>query len=483
MLPAALVRSCLYPLHERLAGRPTLSVLQELRALESKPPAVLMRVQLSRLRAVLAFALEQLPFYRDRFQSAKLDPAASDLDARFRALPLLHKAEVQAAGADMVWPETPGGLRPGVTGGSSGTRLRYFADARSTAESLAARLWMQNQLGVAPGEPRAYLWGSPLENRAANRWRDRLLNEKLFNAFEMREADLDRYLQQIRRFKPRLIYGYPSALEQLAQHANRRDLKPHNFTFLRAVVGTGECSTQRSREAVERTFGCPLSGEYGAREVGLIAHSCRADRLHIITPHTYVEILSNGAPVTPGRVGEVVCTTLNKRAQPLIRYRLGDLGAFDTEPCPCGLPLPTMRIESGKVLGCLVLPDGRLCSAAAASYFVHDQPHVREFFTHQRTVNTLEVSLVVDERFGASDLQRMQRSYARVFGDEVQVTIRCVDALPKLASGKRSHVHSDVAAEAQRIALATDDEIRSQLSVDATAPTPSQADPVSTLVD
>jgi len=441
---ARLVRQVTYPLHEYLRGRPTLHELRALR--RSSAPGCRSSDSALRLRRLLVFAHRRLPYYRDLFTRCGVDPLGADPYAELRKLPVLTKNDVRAADLRAVWPDVPGGLIAATSGGTTGDTLYFYMDRRRQAQDLAARLFLQSLFGVQPGDRRLHLWGSPIESRAGRlrAWRDRLLNEKLLNAFDLSPARLDEYLSRVLRFQPRVLYGYPTALALLAQHAARH-LGPRDFSWLRLVVTTGEELTPDQRNQLRATFGTPVASEYGNREVGIIAHDCPAGQMHIVSPHVFVEVLSGGQPAAPGTCGEIVCTTLNVRAQPLIRYRVGDVGRLTGEACSCGLPWPVLKLEGGKIAGFLALPDGRLCHGAVSSYAVNGLPGIVRFRTHQRRLDWIEVSLVVNEHFQPGSCERIRQRYQKLFGPRVQVDCRIVADIPADPSGKRRHVVSDVA--------------------------------------
>jgi len=445
------VRHLTYPLHERLRGRCTLAWLRSLAQQAEGSPDVVREESARRLRALLSFASEHLPYYRDVFAERDLDPRAEDPYAELARLPLLEKSDVRAHAGRMVHDGVAGGLIPHSSGGTSGDTLHFFIDRLRAAQPPACRLFMQSQFGVRPGDRRVYLWGSPIEARAGRvrRYRDRLLNEKLLDAFELGPAKLDAHLAAIRSFRPRLIYAYPSAAARLARHAARR-YGPRDFPWLRLVVLTGEEVDPEQAAQVRTTFGCPVASEYGSREIGLIAHECPHGGLHIFSPHVHVELLADGRPVGPGQAGEVVCTTLTTRGQPFIRYRLGDLGLRVSEPCACGLPLPRMRLLGGKVTGLIALRDGRLCHGAATSHLLRDEPGIVQFRTVQHELDRFEVLLVVDSGFDPATIARVQRRYKKLFGSETRVDCRVVDRIPPDPSGKHRYVVSNVAPDCAR---------------------------------
>lgn len=59
---------------------------------------------------------------------------------------------------------------------------------------------------------------------------------------------------------------------------------------------------------------------------------------HLREDDLYFEIVDpcSGKAVADGVTGEIVFTTFNRQAMPLIRYRTGDIGAFSVDACQCG---------------------------------------------------------------------------------------------------------------------------------------------------
>ncbi len=450
-LEAAVVRRLTYPLHEWLRGRPTMREYHGMQRLAALSPQSLRLECAARLRALLAYCYENLPYWHERIDAFHVKRDAGRLDPELAKLPVQTKADIRANAGELVCPTARRRAQRCSSGGTTGDTLYFLVDQQRQAQDLGARLFMQALFGVAPGDRRVYLWGSPIETGKAwvHRLRDRLLNEMLLNAFTMSPAQIDQHLDTICHFQPRVIYGYTSAVTALAQRAAAQR-HPTDFRWLKLAVLTGEEITPEQRRAVHDAFRCPVAAEYGNREVGLIAHECPQGRLHVMSPHIHVDIVADGCNVAAGQFGEVVCTTLNTRAQPFLRYRVGDVGRLLDEVCPCGLPFPVMRVEGGKVAGFLALPDGRLCHGAVSSHALHHLEGIVTFRTHQRRLDWIEVSLVVDARFRQDSIDIIKQRYHRLFGDRVQVDCRIVDHIPPDPSGKRRHVVSDVAPQVGR---------------------------------
>ncbi|GJQ22200.1 MAG: hypothetical protein HBSIN02_25550 [Bacteroidia bacterium] len=129
---------------------------------------------------------------------------------------------------------------------------------------------------------------------------------------------------------------------------------------LKSIITTSEKLTPEMRKVMEKAYGCKIYEEYSTVENALFASECEDGRLHVSPDVSIVEILRpDGSACLPGEVGEVVTTVLSRKYQPLIRFRLGDLAAWDDEPCTCGRQMPVIREVVGRIEDVVVGPDGR----------------------------------------------------------------------------------------------------------------------------
>ena len=106
----------------------------------------------------------------------------------------------------------------------------------------------------------------------------------------------------------------------------------------RALVSGDACPEGVTRE-LERLLGARLFPHYGSREMCLGgAVTCPAhEGMHLRENHVIAEIVSpEGEALPAGEFGELVITTVDMQAMPLIRYKTGDYTRFLAEPCPCG---------------------------------------------------------------------------------------------------------------------------------------------------
>ena len=133
---------------------------------------------------------------------------------------------------------------------------------------------------------------------------------------------------------------------------------------LRSVLLSTDRVPQVVAAALEETFGCAVYNHYGMTEMGLGGGvDCRARAgYHVREADMLFEIVDpvTGRPVPEGESGEVVFTTLTRRAMPLIRYRTGDVSHFIAEACPCGSVLGRLAHIDERLVGGIDLKNGTL---------------------------------------------------------------------------------------------------------------------------
>lgn len=443
-------RNFLLPLHERLLRRPTLALLRELEESQWQSPADIRRLQERKLSALLRHAARRTPFYQRRFADAGIDPERDGaLDALAR-LPLLSKSEIRSKLVDMIWADVTGGLHPLDTGGSTGEPLRFLVCRRRQAADQAARMRTHGWFDVRFGDRELYLWGSPIEHSrtdALRAMRDRWFNHRLLNAFDMSPMRLDAYLDEIDRFRPHCLFGYPSSLTLLARHGRSRG-RPGNLESLRAVFVTGEVCYPHDRKILAEYFHCPVSDGYGARDAGFIAHECPEGGMHVNAEQVIVEIVRDGDTVPIGESGEVVVTHLDAWGMPFIRYRTGDMGRLRPGRCACGRGLPLMDIIEGRTTDFIHLPDGTTRHALAVIYPLRARGDVGSFRIRQRADYSVEVELVADKRGCGPDGAAIESEVRRAVGGNLPVKVHVVERFESSASGKFEYVRSEIARPA-----------------------------------
>ena len=445
-----LVADLIFPLQERLKGHDTVAVRRGLEASQWWSPERVAALQVERLRRLLGEAA-QVPYWQALFRERGFDPAAVRSVADLQALPLLDKATIRAQGDAMKHPQAQG-LARFNTGGSSGEPLIFYIGKERVSHDVAAKWRATRWWGVDIGDPEIVVWGSPIELGSQDRvraLRDGLMRTRLLPAFEMSDAKLDGFVREIQTMRPRMLFGYPSALSHIARHAAQRGQRLDNLGIQVAFV-TSERLYDEQRTTISSVFGCPVANGYGGRDAGFIAHECPQGGMHLTAEDIIVELIGrDGRPVPTGQPGEIVVTHLATRDYPFIRYRTGDVAVLDDRRCACGRGLPMLREIQGRTTDFVVAADGTVMHGLALIYILRDLPGVQGFKIVQHSLDRTEVQVVPGPGFDAAQrVPQIVQGMQRRLGAQVQVQVQQVAAIAPEKSGKFRYVVSHVDAVA-----------------------------------
>lgn len=446
-LYTALASRVLFPLQERLKKHTSPALLRAMEDSQWWRADRLEALRVARLRALLEHVGTHVPYYRDLFARLGFDPRAVTSTNDLRALPLLDKAVIRANTEGMK-SDRAVGLARFNTGGSSGEPLIFFIGVERVSHDVAAKWRATRWWGVDIGDPEIVVWGSPVELGAQDRVRairDRILRTELLPAFEMSDEKLDRFVARIREKRPRMLFGYPSSISMIAQHARKRGIRMDDLGIRVAFV-TSERLYDHQRETISTIFGCGVANGYGGRDAGFLAHQCPEGGMHITAEDVIIEIVDGeGRPLPAGESGEIVVTHLATRDFPFIRYRTGDVGVLDDRTCACGRGLPLLREVQGRSTDFVVAADGTVMHGLALIYVLRDLPAVRAFKIVQHSRQQVEVLVVGGDGFSGDTEASIRAGIGRRMGEGVEIVVRRVDEIPAEKSGKHRYVVSHVA--------------------------------------
>ena len=182
-----------------------------------------------------------------------------------------------------------------------------------------------------------------------------LKKRKLFSVF----TPLPELVEQLNQFQPAIMTSFPTTLTILAKEQLAARLNIHPVL----VVSSAETLFPEARLEIESAWGVTVWNYFGMTETGHIGRQCRRGQIHMDADWFILEgVDENDQPVPPGESSRaILVTNLANRIQPFIRYKVGDSLVMVPDPCPCGSPLPVIRIE-GRTDEILDVPaeDGRV---------------------------------------------------------------------------------------------------------------------------
>jgi phenylacetate-CoA ligase len=444
MMYAQICSRVLFPIHETLKGHSSVKLRRSLEQSQWLSPERIRSLQCGRLREFLQTISIHVPYYRDLFKRIGLDANEEAGLETLERIPLLTKQLIREH-TQRLRAENAGRLKRLNTGGSTGEPLIFFVGNERVSHDVAAKWRATRWWGVDIGDREIVVWGSPIELGAQDRLRalrDGMFRSNLIPAFDMSSDNLDSYVARIRDLRPRMLFGYPSSLAMIAAHARERGKRMDDLGVEVAFV-TSERLYEDQREIISSVFNCRVANGYGGRDAGFIAHECPAGRMHVSAEDIVVEILDeSGTPVAEGTSGEIVVTHLCTTDYPFVRYRTGDIGALDREPCPCGRGLPVLREIQGRTTDFVVAQDGTVMHGLALIYPIRELVGIERFQIVQHDRNRSEVLIVPGIGYGEAQAEQIRREFRKRLGQMVSVDVNLVDSIPREASGKYRYVKS-----------------------------------------
>ena len=150
-----------------------------------------------------------------------------------------------------------------------------------------------------------------------------------------------RQIKFITDFGTTAIHAIPSYVTRLKEVMDQQGVDPQRDTKLKTLVIGAEPHSEEQRKRIEKMMGVKAYNSFGMSEMcgPGVAFECKEQNgLHIWEDYYIVEIVDPETlePVPEGEIGEMVLTTLNREAMPLLRYRTRDLTRILGHDCPCG---------------------------------------------------------------------------------------------------------------------------------------------------
>lgn len=436
----------LFRAHEVAKGHGTFRFLNEMRKADRSSYDELQALQRDKLRDLVGYAYAHVPYIKQQMDRRGVRPEQIGGPEDLRFLPLMRKADVRS-NRELLRSNIAGKLSSFTTGGSTGEPLIFDLAKRRVASRVACRQRTSQWWGVSVGDPELAIWGSPVELKRQDwvrAWRDVFLRTRLLSAFEMNEPTMSRYLDVLEGGRYKQIFGYPSALYLLCLHARKegRNLRQRG---LKVAFVTGEVLFPYQRDLIAGTFGCPVANGYGGRDSALIAHECPQGGMHVLADAVILEIVdTEGKPVAPGNVGEIVITDLNSHEFPFIRYATGDLAALATGRCGCGRALPLLERIEGRSNDVIVTEDGRAINSLALIYTVREIDGIEHFRITQKAPASFHVQLVRNDRYSTDSEETIRKSWSKLLRSATTVTFEYVPTISVERSGKFRHVVSEI---------------------------------------
>ncbi|TMC48551.1 MAG: phenylacetate--CoA ligase family protein [Chloroflexi bacterium] len=414
-----------------------------------KSADALRRAQTRNVEGAIRHAYLTVPFYRDTMRRLGLTPPDIITADDLLKLPIVEREQVQR---DPEYFTSEG--RPlseylkRQSSGSTGAPITVFEDRGALVRGVVLAQRQRAILTSLVGRPFGYRSTMIAAPTSAIREREALFRvltwfprplrtqRQFLSVFDPPEVAV----WHLNEFRPHVIGASGSYLDALFTYLHETRAAFHRP---KVVVFAGEGISDAVRRIVSREFGIPVLGLYQAVEVGNIAFECQHNSgYHVNTDICPLRIVgTEGEPLAPGEVGDVIVSNLVNRATVVLNYRLGDLASMLPEACGCGRTLPLLSAIEGRSDDWIELADGRQINPLSACVAFRKEAEVWRFRLTQRAPGDFRVAVVVAPDADRSEMTTRLRGRLQAnLGTDAQVEIEFVDAIEPLPGGKHKAV-------------------------------------------
>ncbi|MDE5619955.1 MAG: AMP-binding protein [Ruminococcus sp.] len=327
---------------------------EEIETIDRKDLEVL---QLERLKEMVKFSYENSPYYKRSFDEAGVKPEDIQQLSDLVKFPFINKQterDTQGVGSFLgelaAVPEEEVVFISTSTGSTGVPTMSPFTkqDFDEFQDTESRWFW---QIGMRPNDRYVHALNFSLYVGGPD-----VIGAQNLGALCIWGGTLpsERLLYILKTYQPTILWTSPSYAWQLGEKAIKSGIDPKKDLSIKKIIVAGELggSIDATRKAIEDLWGAELYDFYGLSDIfGACAAMCDAkDGLHICEDQILVETVDihTGEILPAGSVGELVFTTLRKKARPMIRFRTGDIGWIDNTPCSCGRTHGRIHINGRK---------------------------------------------------------------------------------------------------------------------------------------
>jgi phenylacetate-CoA ligase len=384
------------------------------------PRAQLREVQSRRLKAVVARSWHNVPLMRERMQARGLAPEAIRGIDDIAALPFTVKADLRdtypfgmfASPMDEI-------VRLHASSGTTGKPIvvAYTQEDVEVWTEAMARTFAACGLHRGDIIQNAFGYGLFTGGMGTHYGAEALGA----TVIPVSGGNSDRQIMLMRDFGVSAVCATPSFFVHLVEKATEMGVDLRSLPLRTGVFGA-EPWTDGMRERIQAETGIEAFDIYGLSEItgpGVATECSCHSGLHVLEDHFFPEIIdpATGAPLPDGEEGELVLTTLSKRAMPMIRYRTRDITAILTEPCGCGRTLRRIRRISRRsddmfiIRGVNVFPSQ---VEAALLEIEGTVPHYQIILSRKHGLDEMTVEVEVTPEVFSDKVRAMEELRARI---------------------------------------------------------------------
>lgn len=406
--------------------------------------AELEKIQNERFVQLLNSTVEKSSYYRDLYKNIELPTSVVEINK----LPIVSKEQLRQNIDQVVTIESKNAVHL-KTGGTTGKSLEVLFTPDNNQERFAMLDDFRGRFGYQLGKKTAWFSGKNLlteKDLKKNRfWKTDIKHQvRYYSTFHIKDSYLKHYVEDIIRFQPEYLVGFPSSILEIAKFgiSNGYDF-PANT--VKAVFPTAETITDEMRKYIEPFFKAKMYNQYASSEGAPFIIECEKGNLHLELQSGVFEVLDeNDKPADSGRL---IVTSFTTYGTPLIRYDIGDSISLEIKEktCSCGNNNPLVKEILGRIDDFVYSPENGKINLGNVSNTLKDTKGIVRFQAVQNELNRIEVLVVVDNKIFNDKIEtKFIENWRDRIGNKMELIIKKVDEIPTEKSGKYRIVKNNI---------------------------------------
>jgi len=433
-----------YRVFDGLTKKKSYSKFQELLKLQWQSSNELEEIRTIKLIRLVTHAYNNTDYYRNLFKKFGIKPSDIKCISDLSKIPILTKSIIiqnrnrfESSNFDSYSP------RNRATSGSTGEAFHFTID-KSThswvhgymllAWSVAGFEFGDKILTIGSGNAKL----SPLRRYILSY----LKNSIDLSSFNLNSFAILNVIKRINTVKPRIIFGYSSALALLSKYAMDNQI---SLFSPKAIVTTAENLLPHNRKRIETAFQCKVFDQYGVMECGITAFECELHNgYHIGSTKGVIETINDSDQRIFNTSGRIISTDLDNFAFPILRYDSGDIGTMSKRKCSCGRGFEILDSLEGRTREFLTAIDGTKVHGAVFSYLVRENPWINQYQVFQEEKGFLEIRIISTTTIDSGKVHSVEQFVNSKCGGGMTVNVIQVDDIPLSNNNKRQFIVSTI---------------------------------------
>ena len=396
-------------------------------------------IQEKKLRKLIRFAYETVPYYHNLFKTNNIDPESIRTVADLKKIPITTKEDLLKAGdswlSNAVDKKSCKYIR---TGGSTAKVLTFYKSHYNISRHRASFLRARMENGVNPIFCNKLQLYTPRYVDKSETPADYYLRlskpPEILNVMDYTPADLKASFENR---KYHWISGYPSIFKLLSQKILSGELKPPETQHL---FSSSEVLDSHTRGIVSRAFGTDLRDIYGSYENGCIAWECEKHEGYHINIDMLVPEVFNDDEASDIGTGRLILTNLSSFDMPFIRYDQKDIVTLTDDTCSCGRPFPLLKSITGRMDDFIKTPSGKLIDPIGFRLIIITSElnsSIMEYQAIQNSIDSVDVNLILNDQSKMPAIEKeLLEKFQRFMGEDMNISIHSVDNVERTQAGR-----------------------------------------------